>query len=58
MKKLKYDFAILNDLMDLGNEHQWPLKSQKDKQDDIRCLLMGDNSTTYLVVLLKKKIRE
>lgn len=43
MTKLKYDFAIPNDLMDLGNEHQWPLKSQKDKRDDIRCLLMGDN---------------
>lgn len=55
MTKLKYDFAIPNDLMDPGNENQWPLKSQKDNQDDIRCLLMEDDSTTYPAVLLKTK---
>lgn len=40
-------------IMDLGNEHQWPPKSQKEKQEDLRCLLVEDDST-YPDVLLNK----
>lgn len=41
MIKLEYHhFTTLNELMDLGNDHQWLQMSQKEIQPDTVCFLI------------------
>ena len=53
--KLKRLFATLNEIMDLGNDRQWLLTSEKARQPDIVCLMMKVHSTIYEIFLTKKK---
>lgn len=40
-----YHFATPNGIIDLGNDHQWLLISQKEKQQNIICLLIKIQNT-------------
>lgn len=61
-------FAVPNKLMDLSIAPQWLLISQRDRdscrdrdrerESDVNCLLIEAHSTTYEVVMTKKKKNE
>lgn len=50
MAELGYHFVIPNELMDLGNHHQWLLKSQKEQQLALMYLLLELHTTFYNIL--------
>lgn len=47
-------FGTINKIMDVGNDHQSLLTSEKSRQPDILCFLVEIHTTTHEIFLTKK----
>lgn len=46
-------FGNINEIMDVDNDHQWLLTSEKSRQPDILCFLVEIHTTTHEIFLTK-----
>lgn len=48
-------FGDINEIlvMDVGNDHQWVITSEKSRQPDILCFLVEIHTTTHKIFLTK-----